>query len=44
MKKISKSKSFKGILETFLSKANFDMHKIAGFKDIVVLDICVIKE
>lgn len=34
---ISKSKSLKGIMEPFSSKANFDMLKRAGFKDIMIV-------
>jgi tRNA (cmo5U34)-methyltransferase len=34
---ISKSRSLKGILEPFSSKANFDMLKRAGFKDIIIV-------
>jgi tRNA (cmo5U34)-methyltransferase len=34
---LSKSKSLKGVLEPFSSKANFDMLKRAGFKDIIIV-------
>jgi tRNA (cmo5U34)-methyltransferase len=34
---LSKSKSLKGVLEPFSSKANFDMLKRGGFKDIIIV-------